>query len=235
MDTRSLLKGLHPLEIKTLLHYSPGESLDSARLVADLGFVEGQANQAQAWLIAKSLGAETGRSSRAVYEMTALGRSWLEQGTPEERLVRHIAASGPSAMPAICAAIGLEQKDAGSAFGRLSKSGVLAMSPEKLVALADPSKDTRSPLVRGLLAKAVAKPDGVLDEAELDAAERAVMAEIAKKRGSGDAAFRTSDRETVSWVLGPEAAEVVQLLRQEGVSGDEASALTQEMLENGRW
>lgn len=235
MDTRSILKGLHPLEIKTLLYYAPGESLDSARLVSDLGFVEGQANQSQAWLIAKALGVETGRSSRTVYEITSLGRSWLEQGTPEERLVRHIAASGPLAMPAICAAIGLEQKDAGSAFGRLSKAGVLAMSPEKLVTLADPSKDIRSPVVRALLAKAVAKVDGVLEEAELDAAERAVMVEIARKRGAGDAAFRASDRETVSWTLGPEASEVAGLLRQEGVSGEEAGALTQGMLEDGSW
>ncbi|HQO65485.1 MAG TPA: AMP-binding protein, partial [Spirochaetales bacterium] len=84
MDPRTFLKGLHPLEIKVLLRYAPGDGLDAARLASELGYVEGHANQAQAWLSAKGLAAETGRSSRNVYELTALGREWLEAGSPEE-------------------------------------------------------------------------------------------------------------------------------------------------------
>ena len=71
MDPRSFLKGLHPLEIKVLLRYAPGDGLDAARLAAELGYVEGHANQAQAWLSAKGLAAESGRSSRNVYVITS--------------------------------------------------------------------------------------------------------------------------------------------------------------------
>ena len=37
---------LHPLEVKVLLRYRTGEAISHARLAADLGFKEGQANQA---------------------------------------------------------------------------------------------------------------------------------------------------------------------------------------------
>lgn len=235
MDPRSLLKGLHPLEIKVLLRYAPGEPLDSIRLAAELDYVEGHANQAQAWLIAKELATESGRLSKAVFELTPLGRSWLAGGTPEERMVAFLQEKGPSAMPAICQAIGMEQKDAGSAFGRLSREGVLSMTPEKLVAVADASKSLRSAALKTLLAKAAATESGILEESDLGSAEMTLMAEVAKKRGSGDAAFRAAERETVTWTLTHAAAAVSTLLRDEGVSGDELGAVTQAMLENGSW
>ncbi|TFG82870.1 MAG: phenylalanine--tRNA ligase subunit alpha, partial [Spirochaetales bacterium] len=234
MDPRSLLKGLHPLEIKVLLRYSPGEPLDVARLLSDLGYVEGQANQAQAWLTAKQLASETGRLSRAVFEITPLGRAWAESGSPEERMVAHLVTHGPTAMPAICAAIGMEQKDAGSAFGRLSREGVLAMTVDKLVAVVDAGKSIRASIVHTLLAKAV-DSGGLLEESVLTASELSLMGEIARKRGAGDAPFRAADRETVTWSLLPEAAALTAVLRDEGVSGDEAGALTQGMLESGAW
>ncbi|MBN2874896.1 MAG: phenylalanine--tRNA ligase subunit alpha [Spirochaetales bacterium] len=234
MDPRSLLKGLHPLEIKVLLRYSPGEPLNVATLARDLGYVEGHANQAQAWLSSKALAAETGRTSMTVYELTPLGRSWLESGSPEERLIAYLAEHGPAALPAVCQALGIEQKDAGSAFGRLSREGVLAMTPDKLVAVADAAKSRRTEALRALLAKAAAD-GGMLDDAALDAPERALMGEIAKKRGAGDAAFRAAERETVTWALTEAAAAVSALLREEGVSGEELGAVTQEMLESGSW
>lgn len=235
MDVRSLVKGLHPLEIKVLLTYRPGDSIDAARLAADLGYVEGHANQAQAWLTAKELAAETGRSSRIVYELTPLGRQWSETGTPEERMVRHLSASGPTAMPALCQTLGIEQKDAGSAFGRLSREGVLAMTADKLVAVVESGSSARMPVLRAILEKAAARPDGMLDESELDSSQKAVMAEIAKKRGAGDSPFRVAERETVSWSLLPAAAGVSALLAEQGVSGNELGAVTQEMLESGAW
>ncbi|OHD20064.1 MAG: phenylalanine--tRNA ligase subunit alpha [Spirochaetes bacterium GWB1_59_5] len=235
MDPRSFLKGLHPLEIKVLLRYAPGEPLDASRLAAELDYVEGHANQAQAWLIAKELAAESGRSSKAVYELTPLGRSWLASGTPEERMVAFLLEKGPSAMPAICQAIGMEQKDAGSAFGRLSREGVLSMTPEKLVSVADAAKSLRSAALKALLTRATAAEGGILEETDLNSAEMTLMAEVAKKRGSGDAAFRAAERETVTWTLTAAAAAVSALLRDEGVSGDELGAVTQAMLESGSW
>ncbi|MBU0956095.1 MAG: phenylalanine--tRNA ligase subunit alpha [Spirochaetes bacterium] len=234
MDAQSLLKGLHPLEIKVLLHFAPGDELSAARLIKDLGYVEGQANQAFAWLQAKELAAETARSSRLVYELTQLGKTWLEQGIPEELFVQLLAQKGPLTVPAICEALGMEQKDAGSAYGRLAKEGVVTMDAEKQVCLVDASKAVRAVLIGRLLKKAAAS-EGQLEESGLPDDEKNLINEVAKKRGAADAPFRAAERETVLWTLQPLATELAELLRAQGVSGDEVGALTQDMLESGAW
>jgi phenylalanyl-tRNA synthetase alpha chain len=121
MDARSLVKSLHPLEVKVLLRYGPSDRLDGGRLEAELGYKEGHSNQAFSWLSAKGLAAEDGREARRVYELTPLGREFAKVGTPEERILRFLSEKGPAKLPEIVQALGLEQKDVGSAFGILSR------------------------------------------------------------------------------------------------------------------
>ena len=111
MDARSLAKSLHPLEVKVLLRYPAGEELDAARLGRELSYKEGQANQAFSWLAAKSLAAESGRVSRVFFELTPLGRALAAEGTPEERILSRLASKGPATLPALCAELGLGQKE----------------------------------------------------------------------------------------------------------------------------
>lgn len=242
MDTKSLIRSLHPLEIKVLGRYKPGETLSAARLASDLGYKEGQANQAFSWLSAKGLAGESGRTVRTVFELTPLGTEWISQGTPDERILRYLSDKGPARLPDICAALGLQQKDVGSAFGMLAKEGVLSMDAEKRAVL-DPQwreasvsgKKSRIAVVRGLLERAGKAPGGALLEADLSPEEKAAMGAIARKRGSGDAAFRAADREEVTYALAEAAAEVSAELEKAGITGDEAGALTPEMLETGSW
>jgi phenylalanyl-tRNA synthetase alpha chain len=242
MDVKSLVKTLHPLEVKVLLKYAPGERLDTARLQAELDYKEGHCNQAFSWLSAKGLCSEVGREARTVYELTPLGREFAEKGTPEERILRFLSEKGPARLPDIVAALGLQQKDVGSAFGLLSKEGALSMDGEKRAVLSTvwfekahaSGAKPRIALVRDLLAKAVAA-GGVLEESALCDAEKAVMGGIAKKRGAGDAPFRAAERETVAYALAPEAAAAATELSALGVTGEELGAVTQDILEKGSW
>jgi phenylalanyl-tRNA synthetase alpha chain len=240
MDARSLVKSLHPLEVKVLLRYGPGDRLDSRRLEAELGYKEGHSNQAFSWLSSKGLAAEDGREARTVYELTPLGREFAEKGTPEERMLRFLSEKGPARLPEIASSLGLEQKDVGSAFGILSKEGALSMDGEKRAVLAPerPAAEVarpRSAVVRDLIAKAAAASEGILEESTLDEAERAAMGGIARKRGAGDAAFRAAERERVWYRLSQDADEVVAELKSQGVTGDELGAVTPEILEKGSW
>jgi phenylalanyl-tRNA synthetase alpha chain len=144
----------------------------------------------------------------------------------------------------------MESKDIGSAFGSLSKLGILKMDGGKHVTLTlplehleDPAKNpllARFALYRGLFKKTV-QAGGLLAEASLSDEEKNAIATIAKKRGAADAPFRLIDRETVVYCFavledGTVPAEAVaEALRAEGITGDEAGALTPEMLETGSW
>jgi phenylalanyl-tRNA synthetase alpha chain len=253
MDIQSVVKNLHPLEVRVILGYRKGDELSIEKVEGDLGFKPGNGNQALSWLAAKGIISEIRRESAVFFELTELGREWKERGSPEERIIELIRIQPGRKLPQIAATLGLDARDVGSAFGALSRLGVLGMDDDKgviPVLPADQLVDGRPAggeaaeyfaLQRGLLNRAAAAPDGLLAMKDLSEAEAGRMAGMAKKRGAAGAAFREADRETVIFGFssgGDEAADrdaLAEALKAAGITGDEVGALTVEMLETGSW
>ncbi|MEI6874812.1 MAG: phenylalanine--tRNA ligase subunit alpha [Spirochaetota bacterium] len=234
MDARNVAKSLHPLEVKLILRYGKDDELDASRLVRELGYKEGQANQAFSWLASKGLASEKSRTIRGVYEITALGREMAAKGSPEGRILAFIEEHGPILLPEIASALGLEQKDAGSAFGALSKDGVLGMDESKRASLTGKPAPARIGILNALLGKAIGA-EGLVEENELSDAEKSAISAVSKKRGSGDSAFRFAERERVVYRLVDEIVDVALALAELGLSGDELGAVTPEILAKKSW
>ena len=240
-----MARNLHPLEVKLLLYYKTTDELTVEKAEKDLNFKQGNGNQCFSWLSSKGLVREIRREAAIFYELTDLGRNWKEKGTPEERIIELIRIKPGLSLPEISSSLRLENKDIGSAFGSLSRQGILEMDGDKKVFMALPSgqlengRPVRSSaaglwLIRDLLEKAAAS-GGLLAETDLSPDEVKAMAGIARKRGASDSAFRQLDRETVVYGLNPEAESLAAALRTAGISGDETGSLTPEMLESGSW
>ncbi|MDR2738698.1 MAG: phenylalanine--tRNA ligase subunit alpha [Treponema sp.] len=238
-DIQNTVKNLHPLEIRIILSYRSGDELTVEKVEKDLGFKGGNGNQALSWLAGKGIAGEIRRETAVFYELTDLGREWKEKGSPEERifnLARRTQGDGTSSglrLPDIAGNLGLDNKDVGSAFGALSKLGVLAMDGEKKVTVSGNAPEHFA-VVRGLLDKA-ADEGSLLAEAALSPAEKTAIAGIAKKRGAADAPFRQADRETVVFGFTPDWEPLAAALKAAGITGDEIGTLTAEMLETGSW
>jgi len=125
MSRQQLIKELHPLEIRVLLHFKRGDSITPERLQQELGYKAGQSNQAFSWLEAKQLIEETERRKVTEYSITDLGMEYREKGTPEERLLALVREDEECrlSLPEIAQKLELENRDVGSAFGALSKRG----------------------------------------------------------------------------------------------------------------
>ncbi len=231
-DAKQAAASLHPLETRLLRAYKPGDVFDAVRLAADLGYKTGQSNQAASWLQAKNLVAEKSRVLRTFFELTELGAEYADKGTPEERILNLLREKGAMTLPEISSALGLENKDTGSAFGALSREGVLVMGADKKAAPAADGKSGSAALVRSLLERARA---GALAESGLSAEEKDIVAGMSRKRGAGSSPFKTVEREEVSYVVLPAAAPVREALAAAGISGEEVGALTGEMLARGTW
>jgi len=251
-DIKNIVKNLHPLEVQILLAYKKGDELSIEKVEKELKFKQGNGNQALSWLAGKGLVSEIRREKTIFYEMTALGQEWKEKGSPEERIIELIKSSKDSLrLPDIAQSLKMENKDIGSAFGNLSKLGLLAMDSEKKVVFSVPPENLDDPaknpaaahfaLLRGLFKKISSSEGGLLADALLNDDEKKIMSGLAKKRGAADAPFRQIDRETVFFgftVLedgSVPAAEAAQALKQAGITGDEIGLLTQSMLEDGSW
>lgn len=154
------LNTLHPLEVRLLRAVDADHIIIPQAIMDRLGFNQGQVNQALSWLEAKELIAEHERQTVTTYELTDRGREFRANGTPEERILALLAEAGALRIPEISDRLGLANKDVGSAFGALSKSGAVAMDDEKRLALADRSRATQTAAVRALLDRS--GDDGVL-------------------------------------------------------------------------
>jgi len=233
MATGIDLKTLHPLEVRVLNSFEKNEEITPASVIARTGMNVGQCNQAMSWLETKELIRETGRSSVTEFELTDLGRDYAQIGTPEERILSHVESNGPTAIPDLAAALGLPNKDIGSAFGALSKSGAAAMDPDKRVEIRDASAATDAVIAHRLLTLALQA--GRLAEDQITSTDRPVIDGMSKKRGASSSPFRLVERETVTYQLTDAGISTGTALRAAGISGEEIGQLTPEMLKTGEW
>ncbi len=234
-DIKNLIKNLHPLETKVLLKYGTDDELTSAKLQKELGYKEGHANQAFSWLSGKELLKETSRTPHTYYELTDFGKKVLRDGFAEERIVSYLKENGAKALPEIAAALGIENKDVGSAFGALSKDGVLSMNAEKKAEYAGKELPARFTVAKALIQKAADAAASQLDAASLSKEELEVMSGLTKKRGISETPFKTIERETVVYKLTPAYKEVCEALKSAGITGNEIGEITSSMLSSGEW
>ena len=226
------LDQLHPLEVRALRAAEEG-SVTAAALVAHHGFNTGQCNQAFSWLTRKGLVEEAERSSRVEYQLTEVGEGQQKEGTAEELILRALAAAGPQGLPELAAATGLEQRDVGSAFGGLSKEGVVRMDEDRHATLTgDTASSERVSLVRSLLDQAVTAP---LDEAALSGAQRAAVESLSRKRGASRGVFRAVEEVAVRYALTAQGRSLREQLLAAGLTGEEVGALTPDLLADGKW
>lgn len=235
MDIKSVIKNLHPLEIKVLLKYTSKDELTSEKLQKELDYKEGHANQAFSWLSGKELLKEIRRTPHTYFEITDMGRTMAKTGTVEERMVKFLKDNGAHTMPEIAAGIGLEQKDVGSAFGPLVKEGVLAMNAEKKVEYTGKDLPARITITSELIKKACTAENGQLNKDDLSVAEVEAMNGLAKKRGATDAPFKMIERETVFFKLVEGFEKVRDELKKAGITGNEIGEITPKMLATGEW
>jgi phenylalanyl-tRNA synthetase alpha chain len=235
MDIQTIIKNLHPLEIKVLLHYTQKDELTAERLQKELDYKEGHANQAFSWLSGKELLSVASRTLHTFYEITDMGRAVAKIGLPESRIITYLKDNGPQMLPKIAEALAIENKDVGSAFGQLSKDGVLKMNDEKKAEYTGAAVPARISVAQSLFKKAAVAENGQLDQANLSKEEQDVIGTFAKKRGTADSPFKIVERETVVYKLNAAFNKVVEALKNAGITGNEIGEVTPKMLASGEW
>jgi phenylalanyl-tRNA synthetase alpha chain len=235
MDVQSIIKNLHPLEIRVLRSFNPGTELTADKLEKELNFKPGHANQAFSWLGGKQLVEEIRREASTFFEITDLGRTYAAKGTPEERILSLLKVKGPHTMPEMALVLELENKDIGSAFGNLSKENAVKLDEYKKACFVEMPKDKRYSITVALIQLASKTPSGSIDQKTLTADEISVMGTLAKKRGAADSPFRIMERENVIYALTNAALEVKSALNEAGITGDEIGSITPALLKSGEW
>ena len=233
MDAQTVVKNLHPLEVKVILSYPQDGELTAEGVERALSLKSGNGNQALSWLCAKGIVGETRREKAVYYEITATGLDWKENGSPEEKIVSFVGQNPGKTLPEIESGLKIDNRDVGRAFGVLSKVGILVMDGEKKVFVDESSNDESShdgtskkdgyfAPIKSLLEKGAVAEGHLLAEDALSDAEKAAVKGLSRKRGAGDSPFRTVEKETVFFGFTAEHAALVSALKAAGISCDEA-------------
>jgi phenylalanyl-tRNA synthetase alpha chain len=233
MERQQLVKELHPLEIRVLLHFKRGDSISSERLQQELGYKPGQSNQAFAWLEAKQLIEETERTKVTEYSITDLGIEYRDKGTPEERLFSLIQKEGPSKLPEAAQKLGLENRDVGSAYGATSSWGLLTMNEQKQVTIKDETAVGELKRREDLLY--MFKDQTPKLENDFSEEQKTLIQSLSRKRGADKGMFRVVEREQVAYRMTSAGLKAAEELRRAGVSGEEIGQITPEVLRSGEW
>ncbi len=228
-----LIQGLHPLEIKLLLHYKADELITSEKVLDELSYNLGQCNQAFSWLSAKELIEEKSREKSIKFLLTELGRDYQEKGSHEERIFKLIQKQGPLTLPDIAVRLKLENREVGSAFGALSKSGLLGMNEKKQVVILDNKKLKAIDALTGLLN--LFTQNEVVEKKNLSLEQAELISSLGRKRGASRGLFRILEKEEVIYVLTSSGLKVRDILLNQGITGDEIGILTPELLKNEAW
>lgn len=226
------VKNLHPLEVRLLRHVALGEEITADRIMAELGYVLGQCNQAFSWLEAKGFLAEQSRQKHTFYELTELGAEQQRQGTPAHRIFALLGSEGPKSLPELGAALSLERSEIGSAFGQLSKAGAVRMNSDNLAEAVVDVLEGEFATTKALLDRGF---EGAILESSLSVGERAAMAKISKKRGTSNSPFKIIERDDVIWTLTEAGGRAKEALLAANISGQEVGQLTVEMMKDGSW
>lgn len=226
------VKNFHPLEVRLLRHVSGTEDITAERIVRELDYKVGQCNQAFSWLSAKGCLEETGRKTVVTYELTELGKTQAEEGTPAQRIFDLLKSSQPLTLPEIAQKLGLEKSDIGSAYGSLSKAGTCAMNEENKAYIKNDQLPSDVTETAALLKKGLA---GSIDEATMTEREKELMGRISKKRGAAGSPYKMSESEVVTYRMTKLGEEAKDALLKANITGEEIGVLTPQIIANGSW
>lgn len=233
MNTDSIVKELHPLEVKLLLKFDKNDDITTDKIIEILSYNIGQCNQAVNWLCAKSLLSEKLRKPLTFYELTELGKDYLKNGLPEEKILKIISEKGPLTLPELADILSMENKDIGSAFGQLSKQGVLGMNEDKKVIEKDLSKNTKVKASRKLLE--LFTDGNILEKSKLTDEQCEIASGLSKKRGASKSAFKISEKEIITYSLSEKGLKLKAKISSSGITGEEIGNLNPSILKSGEW
>jgi len=236
MDISSVLKNLHPLEIKVITSLCDEKVLSNALLEEKLDFKEGHANQVFSWLGMKDLLQEAKRIRHVFYEATETGILFAKETIPEIRMLNFVKTSGKNMkLHELATKLNISPKDAGSAYSVLSKDGAIKMDEEKNLIYVREPVTNRLDITMKLLVRALNQKGHILRLDELSDEEKDIMPLIAKKRGANEVPFKIIERDEVFYEWKPLAKDIRQSLNDAGITGEELGQLTPEILKKEEW
>lgn len=232
-SAETIITNLHPLEIRTLLAFRQKDQLSVTDVLRIAALSEEHLRRAVEWLQHKGLIVVAVEHTQLHATLTETGFVLNDRKLLELRILDVLEARGSTSIPELARQIQEDPKDTNSAAANLKNAGSVEILPGGMVALregADFNELLRQQRLIGQLAAA-----GTRRKDDLDAADWAIIERNSRKRGKGKGLFRIMEKVEKHFALTVTGQEVLELLLERNVTGEENSQLTPQMLKDGSW
>ncbi len=225
---------LHPLEVKEILAFrkTPGMEFPDEALAEEAGITEAQHRRAVELLHSRGF---VERSREAVAHRLGLseaGAHFAEVGLPEVRVLRAVKQAGELSVSRLKSMPGIEASEAGPAVGALKKAGAVEIGEGGVLRVV-PGGEASFDRLQSLLGDLAGGREVTLQD--LDASLRGMVEGRVRRRGKDKGPFKTGSATRRWYRLTGEGKAVLEELQRHGMTGEEVSALTPEMLKDGSW
>lgn len=227
------IKNLHPLEIQTLRTFQHHPTQFASKIISCAALTEDQARMALEWLQKKELLISVGETRELFVTLTEASQSLKEHKLLEVRILERIATTDGLTVPELADQLGEDRKETNIAAANLKTAGIVEIQSGGMIiriAQADISDLT----IRQQLLEKIAAA-GICKQSDFDKYEWSLIEKSSRKRGKSKGLFRVTEKVDKQLTLTDEGKSVLTLILAKGLSGEEISQLTPQMLKDGSW
>ncbi len=232
MERETLIRSLHPLEIRILRACPEGGEASGAALREGAGLPEDRFRRGIQWLLSKEVVTVKREEVREAVHLTELGKRYAASGLPEALLIDHVERHEGLSVPDLLGGTELPEAEVRSAFGKLKKQGVL-MVEHGTVTLRPHADVAPHRKMAETIRRLAGAEETVL--ADLDAQDQDVVRSLIHKRHRAKGAFYLETATDRFFALTEAGRAVRGEVVARGLTGEEISRLTPEMLRDGSW
>src|SRR5512144_434759 len=195
-DLQKQLESLHPLESKLLFCFSRADTLSAPDILKSSGLDDSRLDMASGWLQTKGLLEVKDESVTSLVSLTETGREYLEQGTPEMRIINALREGKQFTVKDVIQSWGMDPTEVSSAVGALKAAGVVTIAQGGNLVLSAGADISAYEFLAALI-KSVAEKESAGLASFSKAQQTAINANF-HKRGKSKGIFRITEKKNRS-------------------------------------
>jgi len=227
-----IVGGLHPLEIRLLRALNDNDQQEASALAEAADLSLAQFRRAAEWLLTKNLIEIASESVEVIVRVTELGESYLEKGVPEDHITSLLQAKGQVPMADFKKMKDLSPEESFPAIGVLKKKGFLVVNKGLAGIPEDVDQSILGETTR-ILKRACSEEKVVFTE--LSKVQQDLVNANVHKRFRAKGVFWLEEVKTREFTFTDSGKTVAVQVIKRGLSGEDQSRLTPQMLEDGSW
>lgn len=228
-----LISNLHPLEIRTLRAFETRPEPFAPEMPRLTTLSEDRLRMALEWLQKKDLIAVISERKEILVSLTEASQELKDEKIIELRILELLSEREQMTIPELARSIQEEDKDTNIAVANLKNSNIVAIQKGGLVRKIE-NADISEFTLRQQLIEHVAKT-GMCRKADFDANAWKIIENGSRKRGKAKGLFRITEKVDKQFTLTESGQMVLTMILERGLTGEEISQLTPQMLKDGSW